>query len=273
MMQTDKIISELLMRSHGIDVSRYDESFLDKTVQKRLAETHCGSMEDYFSLLGHDNGEGRILADSLNINYSEFFRNALTYAVLERIVLPHIAMQRKNSRCKELRIWSTACASGQEPYSLAMLLEELKGGYSEKFNYRIFASDQNESHVSEARRGEYETDALNNITLKRLKHWFTRHGETYIVRPELKANMDFTVFDLFSENLSSPPESIFGDFDLVVCANILFYYKKTYRNIILEKTGGCLAKGGFLVVGEAEREIVMNFNYREVFPQSGVFSK
>ena len=174
-------------------------------------------------------------------------------------------------RRKELRIWSAASAGGQEAYSLAILLEELKNSDSEKFNYRIFATDQDETQVNEARKGEYPAAALNNLSLKRANQWFIKHGETYTVKPGLKENMEFSVFDLFSENLSSPPGSIFGDFDLVFCANLLFYYKDKYRKTILDKAGNCMADGGFLVVGEAEREILINYGYREVFPQSGVF--
>jgi chemotaxis methyl-accepting protein methylase len=273
MMEIIMHIGEFLMRSHGIDVSKYDESFLDKSVQKRLSETHCGSMEDYCALLEHGDDERKLFADLLNINYSEFFRNPLTFAVLERIILPLVAMQNKVSRRKELRIWSAACASGQEPYSLAILLEELKALCSEISSYRIFATDRGESQINEALGGIYPAAALNNMSLKRLNRWFVKHGDTYAVKPELKENIDFSSFDLLSENLSSPPRSIFGDFDLVICANLLYYYKREYRKTILEKTGNSLASGGFLVVGEAEREILMSYGYREVFPHSAVFKK
>ena len=86
-MSANTKITDFLMRSHGIDVSKYDESFLDKSLQKRIAETHCGSLEKYCSFLEQDNKERNILSDSLHVNYSEFFRNTLTFAVLERIVL------------------------------------------------------------------------------------------------------------------------------------------------------------------------------------------
>jgi chemotaxis methyl-accepting protein methylase len=303
------------MRLHGIDVSKYDESFLDKSIRKRIGETHCHSLEEYCSFVEQNKKEEKILLDSLSINYSEFCRNPLTFAVLERIVLPGMGRSREVLKCesskvrkfgkfterrqlggiapreagredkdcqqvaggpirrgrKELRIWSAACAGGQEAYSLAILLEELKNGDSEKFNYRIFATDQDESRIGEARKGQYPVASMGGLTLKRVNQWFIRHGETYTAKPELKENIDFSVFDLFSENLSSPPGSIFGDFDLVICANLLFYYKNEYRKTILEKVSNALVAGGFLVVGEAERDILMNYGYREVFPQSGIF--
>jgi chemotaxis methyl-accepting protein methylase len=302
MMSSNKEITDLLLRSHGVDISKYEDTFLDKSIQKRMTETDCGSLEDYCSFLEQDKSEGKLFLSSLHVSYSEFFRNPLTFAVLERIVFPGMlgcqeggrigesanrsigeseygsaGVQEKPhthplTRKRELRIWSAACASGQEPYSLAILLEELKSLDSDNIGYRIFATDQDEAQINEARRGIYPAEALSNMNLRRLNRWFSENGDTYAVKPELKGNIDFSFFDLFSEDLSSPPGSIFGDFDLVICANLLFYYKKEYRKIILEKTGNSLASGGFLVAGETEREILMNYGYREVFPQSAVFT-
>jgi chemotaxis methyl-accepting protein methylase len=263
--------NEIISCSAGIDVSKYDDSFLNKSLQKRITETHCDSAEAYRNLLEQSKEEALKLIDSLNINYSEFFRNTLTYSVLERIILPSIILKKKNTNCKEIRIWTAACAGGQEPYSLAMLLEELKNGESQRFDYRIFASDHTESQVNKARRGEYTEDALSGLNLKRIKQWFTRHGEIYSVKPELKKNIDFSVFDLFNEQFSAPPASIFGDFDLVVCANLLFYYNPGYRKKIVKKTGDCLARGGYLITGETERDILMKHGFSEVFSQSAIF--
>lgn len=266
-----KLISQ--MATSGNDVSRYDVTFLNKLLQKRIAETHCESVDDYCHLLEQNSNEEAIFADSLHNSYTEFFRNPLTFAVLERIVLPALFHKKNNTKNKEIRIWSAACAAGQEAYSLAMLLEDLKDIKVEGINYRIFATDQCEAQVEEARKGTYSVAALNNMNLKRVSQWFTKRGDTYSVKQELKKNIDFSVFDLFSEQFSSPPSSIFGDFDLVVCANLLFYYKPEFQKVIVEKAGNCLANNGYLVVGETERDILIKHNYQEVFPQSGIFQK
>jgi len=81
------------------------------------------------------------------------------------------------------------------------------------------------------------------------------------------------VFDLFDEQLLCPPGCIFGDFDLVLCSNLLFYYKDEYRKSILERIGKCMKSGGYLVTGEVERDILLCHNFREVFPQSAIFQK
>jgi chemotaxis protein methyltransferase CheR len=266
-------IPKIVLQSQGIDVSRYDVSFLNKSLQKRMTETCCESEESYCHLLQLNNNERELFFASLHNSYTEFFRNPLTFSVIERIILPSLLLKRKSSKNKEIRIWSAACAAGQEAYSLAMLLEELKNGNDNEINYRIFATDQCEAQVDEARKGTYSDAELNNLNMKRAKQWFTKLADSYSVKPELKENIDFSVFDLFSEQLSAPPTSIFGDFDLVVCANLLFYYKSEFQKVIVEKTGNCLANNAYLVVGETERDILMRQNYHEVFPQSGIFQK
>ena len=249
----------------------YDEKFLLHSLQRRMLETHCISLDDYFKIVEKNIDAAKNFENSLHINFSEFFRNPISFIVLAKIVLPIIIQKKIDFKQKEIRIWSAACAAGQEPYSLAMLLEDCKNGDIEKFNYRIFATDIHESLLKEAIKGKYSTSSLNNITLKRLEKWFIKHGDSYSIQPELKKNIDFSVFDLFNKQTNSPSASIFGDFDLVVCANLLFYYKPKYRKIILEKITNSLADGAYLLTGEAEREILMNDNYYEIFPQSAIF--
>lgn len=256
-----------------MDLSKFDENFLNKSLQKRFAQTDCFSEESYREFLEENKNERECLIDSLQISYSEFFRNSLTFSVLEKIILPALLFNNSNTRRKEIRIWSAACAAGQETYSISMLLTEIKNGMNETNNFRIFATDQSKLQVDEAQRGVYCKAALENVSLKRINQWFTNEGDTYAVKEKLKVNIDFSVFDLFSEQFTSPPSSIFGEFDLVICANLLFYYKPEFQNKILGKAANCLANGGYLVTGESERDILLRLNYREVFPHSAIFQK
>lgn len=271
--QLTALISLLDKQLFSADVSKYGEQFLCNTLQKRFQEIQCTNADDYLEVIKQNTDEVSIFLNSLQIGYTEFFRNSLTFSVLEQIILPSLIQKKKELKRKEIRIWSAACSGGQESYSLAMVMEELKNGDAEKFSYRIFATDQNEALVNEARKGHYTGNALNNLSLKRVNQWFTKKGDTYTVKPELKNNIDFSVFDLFSMELSCPPASIFGEFDIVVCANLLFYYKNEYRQAMLKKTGNCMAAGGYLVTGETERQILTDHNYTETFPQSAIFTR
>jgi chemotaxis methyl-accepting protein methylase len=268
-----ELISLVCSLSKSDEILKYNDQFLFNTLQTRIKETYCKNADEYLTLISNNSDEANFLKNSLQISYSDFFRNPLTFSVLQQIILPLLIDKKKVSKRKEIRIWSAACAGGQESYSLAIALEELKNGDAKNFSYRIFATDRNESLVNEASKGDYTQNALNNLSLKRINQWFNKKGDTFSVKKELSNNIDFSVFDLFSEQFSSPPTSIFGEFDIVLCANLLFYYKTEYSQIILKKTGNCMATGGYLVTGETERQILIAQNYTEVFPQSAIFQK
>lgn len=263
------------LQALGIDIRMFEESFVENMLRKRMVETKCLTPDDYMGYLKENQNECGAFEMLLQNSYSEFFRNPLTFAVLEKIVFPTL-LAEKRLRGKELRIWSVACASGQEAYSLAMLLEESKNSRLEPVRYRIFASDKSKIQIEHARQGSFSTFNLGQVSMKRLSNWFEVENHysgnaRYIIRGKLRENIDFSVFDLLEEHASVPPSSIFGDFDLVFCANLLFYYKPVFREIILNKIARSMAPGGLLVVGESERELLKQQGFTEIFYQSGIF--
>jgi len=255
------------------NISKYNVTFLDKALHHRIEETQNPSIESYLNYLQQNKGESAIFLNSLHNSFSQFFRNTFTFSILENLILPNLIQKKQGIKNKEVRIWSSACASGQEAYSLAILLEELKNGDGEKFNYRIIATDQCESQIKISEKGAYTEEALGNLPLKYLKQWFTKHNDIYTVKPALKKHITFSEFDLFNENLNSPHASIFGDFDLIVCANLLFYYNNECQKKILQKVINNMADEGYVVTGEVEREILTGFNFQEIFQKSAIFSR
>jgi len=261
---------QLLKQSHCLDISRYDESFLGNSIKKRIQETRCDSFEDYCDYLEHTHEEGKTFCQSLHVHYSEFFRDPLTFALLERLIIPELIQKKTTNPQKEIRIWSAGCAAGQEAYSMAILLEEMITSINPGLKYRIFATDLDENVLAVARTGCYSADALKNVGLQRAETWFTRQGENYVVQPAIQQRIDFSIFDLLAEERSCPPASIYGEFDLVFCCNLLIYYQPPYRKLILEKFARCLARDAYLVTGEAERVIALAHHYREVYPSAAI---
>lgn len=265
----ENLLSDPFLNCMGL--SEFNIDFLENTVRQRMKETQSRSMEEYLSICGSDVVEEKKLKDALFVCYSEFFRNPLTFAVLERLVFPALFVHNQQFNRKEIRIWSAACAGGQEAYSLAILLEELNKGKKDPWSYRIFATDKSVVQVDEARRGVFSQQALAKMTLSWTEQWFEKQNEIYVVKPELKRCIDFSVFDLLDKTNGCPSSSIFGSFDIVFCSNVLFYYKPEFRTAILEKVTSCLSKDGYIVVSEVERDFMLNSLFREVYPQSGIF--
>ena len=266
-------ITRLLDQTPGMDKSIYEHTFLRKSIEKRLQETGCGSPEEYCGYWEQNPAEGQILRASLHNHFSEFFRDQLTFAILERSILPELIQKKKKDKRSEIRIWSAGCAAGQEPYSLAILLEEALGNSHPGLTYRIFATDVDETQLDEARLGYYPSAALGNLSLKRTETWFTRQAGGYAVKAALQSNINFSAFDLVQEERGCPPASIFGDFDLLLCCNLLIYYQPGTQTLILDRFEHCLARGGSLVTGAAERGLALAHHYREVYPQAAIFQQ
>lgn len=256
------------------DISRYEESFLLKSLEKRLVATSVTTIADYREYLSEHDGEAAEFFRSLNITYSGFFRNPLTFALLEQQVLPRLIEEKPGSGTAEIRVWSAGCAAGQESYSVAILLDELLSAQQTSLSFRIFATDISENSLASARRGVYDAAAVQNVRLKYIDSCFESHNVRYSVAGRLKKRIEFSFYDLIDERSTSPPGSIYGDFDLVFCSNLLFYYKPEIQQVILNKVIHALSCGGYLVTGEAERAIVEErTTLIELFPMSAVYRK
>jgi chemotaxis protein methyltransferase CheR len=268
-----KDIVELINESQGTDISVFDKSFLVKSIESRRSLNGNMSLNEYYSLLSTNWCEVSLFIDSLRIAYSEFFRNPLTFSCIEQLILPALYAKKSKEKGKKIRIWSAACAAGQESYSLAILLDEMRENLEEDIDIRIFATDINEEELAKAEQGIFNSYHLNKVTQKRLQTYFVKNDETYKIAPSLKKYLDFSYFDLLSNQRTCPTPSIYGDFDIVMCCNLLFYYKPESRKRIIEKISNTVASGGYLITGETERDILVKNNYKEVFEASAIFRK
>jgi len=262
-----------LLTRYNRNISAFSDSFLQNSINSRKSSLEIGNDEEYMNYLEVNEAEADLLIDKLTNSYSEFFRNPLTFAYLEQVILPQLIERKKARNEKEIRIWTCACASGQEAYSLAILADELTKSVRADLKFLIFATDISSKELSNAQNGVYGPATLGNVTFKRIQTYFTREGESYTVDARLKEYIDFSVFDLLSNQQSCPPASVFGNFDLVFCSNLLFYYKPEYQASILGKAGNCLVKGGYLVTSETERDRINEKYYQEVFLNSAIFQK
>ncbi len=246
----------ILSNRHDWLLPPYEESHIAAMIGKRLKKTGLSS-ESYLRLLETDAGEAKSLVDSLLVTFSAFFRSPLAFAALEQEVLPRLLKAKAKERA-ELRVWSTACAGGEEAWSTAILLHQLVEQHLRPPGYRILGTDVSEAALTRARTGVYSVLDLGNVKLHQLNTCFVKSGEAYSIAPELRHGVDFTKYDLLDESTSSPPSSIYGHFDLIICANVLLYYRASARERILKKLQHCLAPGGYLMTSETEWRLVQN---------------
>lgn len=251
----DKIIT-LMKQTHGRDISVYDPSFLFKSLERRWVATGVNNAAEYCCCLEKNNTEAEAFYSSLHITFSQFFRDPLTFALLEQLIIPSIISHRPDGR--EIRIWSAGCSTGQEAYSMAMLLSDFAEACDKEISLRIFATDISQESLAAGRAGMYDKNAVQNVKIKYLNKYFTKQGEAYTIVPQLRKYICFSTYDLLDLSTANPPESIYGDFDIVMCSNLLFYYKPNLQQVIIRKLQQTMSVAGYLVTGEAEKTLIEN---------------
>lgn len=247
-------ITSVMQNIHNLDLSVYEKEFLSKAVVRRMTETEHFDHLEYLALLEYSVEEANKLSSALYITYSQFFRDSTTFAILEQSVLSSIITN--NFENHEIRIWSAGCSTGQEAYSIAILMAELSALNGRSTRYRIFATDISQEALKIAREGKYTHNAVLNLKLVHIEKYFDRHGDSYLIKDELKSHIDFIQYDLLDHRTLNPPESIYGDFDLIICCNLLIYFNPHSQRYIIEKLKKTLVQNGYLVVGDVEKSIL-----------------
>lgn len=263
-----------MRNNYSRDITPFAETFLAQSLDKRLEATSIDSAAAYVLHLAKDRVEAETFIHSLNIGYSEFFRDPLVFALLAQMILPGLIEEKRKSGRPEIRIWSAGCAAGQEPLSVAILLDQLAADRELPVSFRIIATDVSDTALATARRGQYAASEVKNVPLRYIESCFHRQGGAYQVVERVRTMVDFSTYDLLDACSICPPASIFGDFDLILCCNLLFYYQPAVRRALLAKIDRCLAPKGYLVTGETERAIVEEIgNFRAAAPPAVVFRK
>jgi len=263
-------IIDVLKVDYDIDASNFDDSFLTRIIDMRIRDTKSESYNEYKHIIKENIHETIVLKKLLNITYTRFFRDSLKFAQLQKIVIPNLVTMINKQR--ELRIWSAASSSGEEAYSLAILISEFEEELGIEIPYRIIATDISEAKLEKGRRGVFRKNEIIDLKLKYIEKYFTNRGSEYVISEKLKRNISFSYFDLIDDRNIKPPESIYGDFDLVLCNNLLFYYNPEVQRKIIAKSELSLAPNGYFITSETEKILVKDFTkLKQINPNSSIF--
>ncbi|HPU15195.1 MAG TPA: CheR family methyltransferase, partial [Polymorphobacter sp.] len=238
-------IIELVRAKTAHDFSLYKPGTLQRRTERRLAMAAIepDGIDRYIELLKHDVNELEALSKDLLINVTSFFRDAKVFDELEHKIIP--ALINSKAAGETLRVWIAGCSSGEETYSLAMLLREAIVAAHRDIKLQIFASDLDLDSVNQARDGLYPEAAVADITPARLKRFFAREDHGYRIVPELRNAVVFTRQDV----LGDPP---FSRLDLISCRNLLIYLQPEAQARVIAIFHFALRDGGVLLLGSAE---------------------
>ncbi len=229
-------------RASGVDMSRYKESTLLRQTRRRCRVLGFDSLEAYLAHLGTDPEEPGRLHQSFMISVSAFFRDAEVFDELARALHGLIAAKQPGDA---LRVWVPACATGEEVYSIAILLAESLGERLDSLDARVFATDIDQEALDFARAGVYAASDLVGLSAARLARWFRPEGEAWRVSKPLRELCVFSQHDL----IGHPP---LVRMDLVSCRNILIYFKPGQQAELLRSFHFALKPGGLLLLGKSE---------------------
>ena len=268
----DNILQEL--KNNNIDISYFSKDFLQKIFSERTQACSCLSVQDYIQMLVDNRIEQNLLKESLTITYTDFFRSSLVFGFLELVLIPQIFAHKERSVKAGIRIWSAGCSSGQEAYSIAFILAELLLMRQKIFNWKIFATDISEKELNKAIKGEYPAQATENLKVKHLTNFFAKNGDNYIVQKWIQEHILFSNYNLLDESSIAPPQSIFGDFDIIICSNVLMYFNPESQKIILDKFYKSLAGKGYLIIGDDEISMLKSDGrFAPAFSSSPIYYK
>lgn len=238
-----RAICDVLRRDLGHDFSGYKESSFLRRVQRRMQVLQIGDITDYAQKLGGDHEEARQLLRDLLINVTDFFRDKDAFASLAEKIIP--ALFKGKGPEDSVRIWVPGCATGEEAYSIAMLLSEYAVGLRNPPRLQIFATDIDENALQIARAGHYTLAQLDAVPPERLERFFQRSGSGRVITQAIRDICTFSVHNL----LRDPP---FSRLDLISCRNLLIYLETETQKEVFPLFHFALRPGGFLFLGGAE---------------------
>ncbi len=250
-------IIALLRERLGHDFSLYKPGTLLRRIERRigLAGSGASGMPGYLKLLQDDGHELELLARDLLINVTSFFRDAQVFDEMEESVIPGLVRDCKPGQ--PLRIWIAGCSTGEETYSLAMLLREQIAAQKVNIKLQIFASDLDSEAVATAREGLYPASIAADVSEARLARFFQKEPGGYRVLSDLRSAVVFTVQDV----LTDPP---FSRLDLISCRNLLIYLQPEAQTRVISIFHFALHEGGLLLLGASEAVNEVDGRFRMV---------
>lgn len=232
-----------VFKEFKIDLSAYKSNQLHRRILSLMSRVGVKTVEEYIALLKKDESQREKFLDFITINVTEFFRNPEIFDDLKNKIENDLILREKN-----LKIWSAACSIGAEPYSISMILDNLKI----KGNHSILATDIDMGILEKAKKGEYVSSEIKNVKSEYIQKYFTKDKDKFIVDPKIKKIVTFKKHDLILDNYDK-------GFDLIVCRNVVIYFNQDVKNEIYKKFSASLKKGGLLFVGATESI----YNYKE----------
>ena len=228
-----------------IDLNCYKEKQMKRRIDTLIAKNNINNYKEYVALIKKDKDKFEQFVNFLTINVSEFYRNPEQWVILDKEVFPELIKRFG----KNLKIWSAACSTGDEPYSLVMALSK----HLPLNQIKIIATDIDKQVLEKARVGLYNDKSISAVPDEFKRKYFTKIGSSYQISDEIKRQVEFKEHNLLKDPYPAGCH-------LIVCRNVLIYFTEEAKEDIYKKFNSALTKDGILFIGSTEQIM----NYREL---------
>lgn len=259
-----KLLQALIYQECGMHFDERRTHFLQDRLQRRLKECQLDSFYSYYRLLISQNGKEELanLLENLTINETSFFRNKAQLELFHKQILEEVIQKKHASGDYTLRFWSAGCSTGQEPYTIAMLVVDALAYFQMRnpnsydlplpkplvpapWKVEILASDISYSALRAGQQGIYPDHQMNSVDYSYRLRYFDKVGERYAIKKSVRELVHFDFHNLKTEFL--PQRN-----DVIFCRNVMMYFDEAEQKRLVEKFWRCIAPGGYLLVGHAE---------------------
>ncbi|MBP7264115.1 MAG: protein-glutamate O-methyltransferase CheR [Spirochaetia bacterium] len=256
-----ELYRKLIYDESGIHFSSTNRSILESRLRERLREKKLDTPADYYVILIRDKEELKVLLDSVTTNLTRFFRNQAHFDALEHFVIPELLKIRAQER--KLRVWSAGCSTGEEPYTIAMLLSHiLPAGWS----YEVTASDISLKSLMVGKEGFYADTRIQGVPDDYLAKYFEKRQGGYQILDDVKKNIRFDYHNLRNDSGQR-------GLDVVFCRNVLIYFDEAAQKATIERFWEAMGPKSFLFIGHSESLFGMNTKFEFVKTDWACFYK
>jgi len=233
-------------RDRGFDLSQYRLTYVERRLGTRLRALGLTTYRQYATHLTEHPEEYTRLLDTLTVNVTDFFRDPPVWKILRDEVVPGILEAKSAGGQRVIRVWSAGCATGEEPYSLAMAFLSAMGSDASKFMLSVTATDLDPIALATAAKAEYEVSKLEHIPRTERVKYVEADAKRFRIKPEVTERVRFRTLNLFSD---PPPMAM----DLILCRNVFIYFTREQQERVTNVFHKALARGGYLVLGRTEK--------------------
>lgn len=250
-------LRDQIYKRTGMYFSDSSKYLLQKRLSPRARELNFESFQKYFYFLQYDpraDAEFDHIYDLVTTNETYFFREPAQLTAFIDEIIPDVLSKKS---MKKIRIWSAGCSSGEEPYSIAMLLSE--SGYYQHATFEIFASDINQQVLAKARKGQYRESAFRATTPELRERYFNREADgSWRIKDEVRNRVQFGRLNLYDE----ARVSLLGNLDIVFCRNVIIYFDDQSKRVVVNNFYNRLVEGGYLLLGHSESLISLSTQFK-----------